>query len=63
MTANNVERDANEVRLRGNVQIQLRPQSPNAAVMVLYADEAIYRLKTDEIVPGGKVRLTIEKPK
>jgi hypothetical protein len=31
--------------------------------MVLHADEADYVKQTDEIVPGGDVRVTFETPK
>jgi len=32
-------------------------------VMVLHADEAEYRKQGDEIVPRGKVLVTLEKPR
>ena len=63
MAADSIERDASTIRLKGNVEIKLRPSSPNGDVMVLHADEADYLKPGDEIVPRGNVRVTLETPK
>jgi lipopolysaccharide assembly outer membrane protein LptD (OstA) len=61
MAADSIERDESTIRLKGNVEIKLRPSNPNGDVMVLHADEAEYRKQGDEIVPSGNVRVTLEK--
>ncbi len=63
MAADSVERDESTIRLKGNVEIKLRPASPDGDVMVLHADEAEYLKQGDEIVPRGNVRVTLEKPR
>ena len=63
MAADSIDRDESTIRLKGNVEIRLRPSSPNGDVMVLHADEAEYRKQGDEIVPRGNVRVTLEKPR
>jgi lipopolysaccharide assembly outer membrane protein LptD (OstA) len=63
MAADNIDRDVSMIRLRGNVEIKLRPSGPNVDVMVLRADEAVYHKQGDEIVPRGSVRVTLERPK
>jgi lipopolysaccharide assembly outer membrane protein LptD (OstA) len=62
MAADSIARDESTIRLRGNVEIKLRPSNPTGDVMVLRADEADYRKQSDEIVPQGNVRVTLEKP-
>ena len=62
MAADSIDRDESTIRLKGNVEIKLRPSSPNSDVMVLRADEADYHKQGDQIVPRGNVRLTLEKP-
>lgn len=61
MAADSIERDDSTIRLKGNVEIKLRPSNPDGDVMVLHADEAEYRKQGDEIVPRGNVRVTLEK--
>jgi lipopolysaccharide assembly outer membrane protein LptD (OstA) len=63
MAADSIERDASTIRLKGKVEIKLRPSSPEGDVMVLHADEADYIKQGDEIVPRGNVRVTLEKPR
>ena len=63
MAADSIERDESTIRLKGNVEIKLRPSNPDGDVMVLHADEAEYRKQGDEIVPRGNVRVTLEKPR
>jgi lipopolysaccharide export system protein LptA len=53
MAADSIERDESTIRLKGNVEIKLRPSNPDGDVMVLHADEADYRKQGDEIVPRG----------
>jgi lipopolysaccharide assembly outer membrane protein LptD (OstA) len=61
MAADSIERDESTIRLKGSVEIKLRPSNPDGDVMVLRADEAEYRKQGDEIVPRGNVRVTLEK--
>ena len=63
LAADSIDRDASTIRLKGNVEIKLRPLQPDLDVMVLHADEAVYHRHHDEIVPQGNVRITLEKPK
>ena len=63
MAADSIEREESTIRLKGNVEIKLRPLNPDGDVMVLHADEAEYRKRGDEIVPRGNVRVTLEKPR
>jgi lipopolysaccharide assembly outer membrane protein LptD (OstA) len=62
MAAVSIDRDESTIRLRGNVEIKLRPSNPNGDVMVLRSDEADYHRQGDEIAPRGNVRVTLEKP-
>ena len=61
MAADSIEREESTIRLKGNVEIKLRPSNPDGDVMVLRADEVEYRKQGDEIVPRGNVRVTLEK--
>jgi len=63
LAADSIVRDASVIHLKGRVEIKLRPSSPNQDVMILHADEADYNRQTDEIVPQGNVRVTLETPK
>ena len=68
LAADRIIGDKFGLHLEGNVEIKLRPSSPNQDVVVLHADEADYVKQTDvkqtdEIVPRGNVRLTFEKSK
>jgi lipopolysaccharide assembly outer membrane protein LptD (OstA) len=63
LAADSIVRDASVIHLKGNVEIKLRPSSPNQDVMILHADEADYNRKTDEIIPLGNVRVTLETPR
>jgi hypothetical protein len=63
LAADRIVRDKFVIHLEGNVEIKLRPSSPNQDVMVLHADEADYVRRTDEIVPRGNVRVIFELPK
>jgi len=63
MSADSIDRDESTIRLKGNVEIKLRPLNPDGDVMVLHADEAEYRKQGDEILPRGNVRVTLEKPR
>jgi lipopolysaccharide assembly outer membrane protein LptD (OstA) len=63
VAADSIERNDSMMRLRGNVEIRLRPSSPSDEMMVLRADEADYDRKSDQIVPRGRVRVAFEKPR
>ena len=63
LSADRVDRDASTIRLKGNVEIMLRPANTNVDVMILRADEADYLRQSDEVVPRGNVRISLEKPK
>jgi lipopolysaccharide assembly outer membrane protein LptD (OstA) len=62
LAADEIEKGSAEIRLRGNVEIKLRPQQ-GQDVMILHADEADYNRQNDEIVPPGNVRVTLETPR
>lgn len=59
-SADDVDRDSLQMRLKGHVEIKLFPTNRQDDVMVLHADEADYNKQSDEIIPRGNVRLTIE---
>ncbi len=63
LSADSVDRDVSTIRLKGHVETKLRPSNANMDVMVLRADEADYLKQSDEIVPRGNVRVSLEKPK
>jgi lipopolysaccharide assembly outer membrane protein LptD (OstA) len=63
LAADSIERNESVIKLKGNVEIMLRPSSASADAMVLRADEADYLKQGDEIVPRGNVRVTFEKPR
>jgi lipopolysaccharide assembly outer membrane protein LptD (OstA) len=63
VAADSIERNDSIMRLRGNVEIKLRPLSPSEEMMVLRADAADYDRKTDQIVPRGRVRIAFERPR
>jgi hypothetical protein len=63
LAADRIVGDKFGIYMEGNVEIKLRPSSPDQDVMVLHADEADYVRRTDEIVPSGNVRVTFETPK
>jgi lipopolysaccharide assembly outer membrane protein LptD (OstA) len=62
LAADEIERGSAEIRLRGNVEIELRPQQ-GQDVMILHADEADYKRQNDEIIPRGNIRVTLERPR
>lgn len=63
LAADHIQRSASLVQLRGNVEIRMRPSGSDRDVMVLHADQADYHRDTDQIVPRGNVRVSLEKPK
>lgn len=72
LAADEIERNASAIQLRGNVEIRLpkircdseyaQERARDANVMVVRADEADFQRQGDEFVPRGNVRVTIEKP-
>jgi hypothetical protein len=73
LAADEIERNASAIQLRGNVEIQLpkitcdsqysQERAHDANIMVVRADEADFLRQGDEFVPRGNVRVKIEKPK
>ena len=64
LSALNMEREASTMHLEGNVEIQtFWPGSTSAPLSVLRAESATYNLDTGEIVPTGKMSLTVEQNK